>query len=278
MLRVQQDSFPDWPLLRQYLSAASRHISRGADARLRGCRGSRSATGSHDSTHRGPRACGRLGIRSSSVRPSPIASHVFLGKAFTQLTSLGIEKVQDRQKRCVRDGPDNIEPPAQILDTDGRDLNDNEIGDPIGHGRGGGALGAHRQRVDLSRVQPGDAEHAQAEADVVQEEEDDGGLRHFFLTWITLFLGVVEQDGHEQEAEELYSRRDHHHDAPPVPLHQGRGGQRGEEVHDGADGGDEPRHGVAEVDRFHEEGRQIVRHDVDAAELLHCLSGVEICQ
>lgn len=70
---------------------------------------------------------------------------------------LGVEEPDDRQEQRVSDDPDNIKPPAQLLDADGRDLDDDEVGDPVRHRRDGRALGAHRQRVDLRRVQPRDA-------------------------------------------------------------------------------------------------------------------------
>lgn len=78
--------------------------------------------------------------------------------------SLGVGQVEDRHEHGVGGGPDDVELPAQRLDADGRHLYDDEVGNPVRHGRHGRALGPHRQRVDLGAVQSGDAEHAEAKA------------------------------------------------------------------------------------------------------------------
>lgn len=87
---------------------------------------------------------------------------------------LGIEEIRNRHEARTQHGPDDPEPPAQIRNARRRDLRNHVVADPVrGHGERG-ALGAHLQRVDFRRVQPGHAEHAAAEGREEDEEEGHG--------------------------------------------------------------------------------------------------------
>lgn len=46
--------------------------------------------------------------------------HVFEGS----VRGLRVEEVDDGEERCVEDDPNDIEPPAESLDTDGGDFDD----------------------------------------------------------------------------------------------------------------------------------------------------------
>nr|POF15458.1 hypothetical protein CFP56_71954 [Quercus suber] len=86
-----------------------------------------------------------------------------------------VEEVDDGDEGEVEDAPDDVEFPAEVLDADLGDLDHHEVEDPVGGGAERGAFLAHGERVDLGRVQPRHALEADAEEDVVQEEEGDAG-------------------------------------------------------------------------------------------------------
>lgn len=58
-------------------------------------------------------------------------------------------------------------PPTNILDTDGRNLNNSEVGNPVRCRRQCRTLGSHRERVNLGGIQPRNGKHADAEACMV---------------------------------------------------------------------------------------------------------------
>ena len=60
------------------------------------------------------------------------------------------------------------------MDADRGGLDDDVVEEPVA-GRGeGGAFGAHAQRVDFGRVQPGHGDPAEAEGEEVEGDEDRG--------------------------------------------------------------------------------------------------------
>lgn len=65
---------------------------------------------------------------------------------------LGIEGPDDGQNASIRGGPDDVELPGKVLDADGCDFDNNEVGDPVRHGSSGSTLGAHREGVDFRCV------------------------------------------------------------------------------------------------------------------------------
>ena len=59
-----------------------------------------------------------------------------------------------RDEDDVEGHPDEVELPAEVLDTGRRRLHDAVVRDPVARGGDRRALRAHRQRVDLDGVQP----------------------------------------------------------------------------------------------------------------------------
>ena len=184
---------------------------------------------------------------------------------------LGVEQVEDRHGHGVDHSPDDVELPAQRLEANRRHFDDDEVGQPVRHSRHGRALGPHRQRVDLGWVQPGDPEHTESEAHQVDEEPDDRSLGHLDPVRVALLLRVVQQHRHQQEAEELHRRGRNHHLAAAEALDHRRRDERRGQVRQRRAGRDQTRPAVVEPYRFLQERRQVVAHDVDAAELLHRL-------
>ena len=153
---------------------------------------------------------------------------------------LGVEDVDDGQERKIQHDPDDVELPAQGLDADRGDLDDHEVEDPVGGGADGGALCAHAERVDLDRVEPGHALPADAEEDVVEEEEGDRGRGHLLglPRRVARQLVVPQQHGDDQVAHELASGAEHHQSPPPPPFDVGDRDQGEEKVADAIAGGE----------------------------------------
>lgn len=97
---------------------------------------------------------------------------VNIGRAYR----LGVPEVQDGQEEGVQRGEEQVSSPANRVDQDGRDHDDEEVPDPVGHGRGGVGLRAGLERVDLGRVQPGERQPSGTEECDVGEETDTSTL------------------------------------------------------------------------------------------------------
>ena len=121
---------------------------------------------------------------------------------------LGVEEVDDGHEREVEDGPDDVEAPVDAGDADGRDLDDEEVDDPVGGRADGRALGPHRQAVDLGRIKPRHTLPADAEEDVVEEEEGDGRLGPLLVGRLpeARVLVVADADRDDGVADELAKR------------------------------------------------------------------------
>lgn len=88
---------------------------------------------------------------------------------------LGVEQIHNGHETRVKHGPDDVEFPLEGLDADGRDFDDHEVEGPVRSGSEGRPFGTVGEGVDFGGVEPGDALPADAEEDVVEEEEGDGG-------------------------------------------------------------------------------------------------------
>ena len=82
---------------------------------------------------------------------------------------LRIEEIRDGHEASVEDSPDDVEPVAQIIDGAGRDVDDNEVGEPVGADAEGDALVARAEGHDFGGVHPADGEDTPGE-DVEEEE------------------------------------------------------------------------------------------------------------
>lgn len=114
-----------------------------------------------------------------------------------------VEEIDDGHERGVEDGPDDVEFPLQGLDADGCDFDNHEVEGPIRSGAEGSPFGAVGEGVDFGWVEPGDALPADAEEDVVEEEEGDGRRGDFCGGVFLEDFAVPDEDRDHEVAETL---------------------------------------------------------------------------
>ena len=107
-----------------------------------------------------------------------------------------------------------------------------EIENPIRSRPNRRTFRSHAQAVDLGRVQPGHALHANAEENIIQEEKRHGARCNLLLVRVAGFLGIADQDRDDEVAEALAAACEDHHVPPPPALDVGDADQREEEVGD----------------------------------------------
>ena len=82
---------------------------------------------------------------------------------------LRVEEIRDGHEASVEDSPDDVKPVAEVIDGAGRDVDDDEVGEPVGAYAEGDTLVARAKGHDLGGVHPADRENAPGE-DVEEEE------------------------------------------------------------------------------------------------------------
>ena len=90
----------------------------------------------------------------------------------TSTRRLGIEKVYSRHENRIEDCPDDVKPPAEIIDRIRSNVYDYEVGEPMRTDAQGDTLVAGAKRHDLRGVHPADGEDTPGED--VEEEEGEG--------------------------------------------------------------------------------------------------------
>lgn len=86
---------------------------------------------------------------------------------------LRVEEVDTGHHEGVDDGKDDVRPPPDVVEGDGRDHDDEEVEDPVGRRRQRVGGRPDPQRDDLGRVQPLHAQPADGEEGVEDEQEHD---------------------------------------------------------------------------------------------------------
>lgn len=114
-----------------------------------------------------------------------------------------VEKIDDGYERSVEDGPDDVEFPLQGLDAYGCDFDDHEVEGPVRGSSQGRPFGAVGEGVDFGGIEPGDALPADAEEDVVEEEEGDRRRGDFCGGVILEDFAVPDEDRDHEVAETL---------------------------------------------------------------------------
>ena len=94
--------------------------------------------------------------------------HIF--QTFTR--RLGVEKVYNRHENGIEDCPDDVKPPAEIIDGIRGDVYDYKVGEPVRTDAQGDTFVAGAKRHDLGSVHPADGEDTPGED--VEEEEGEG--------------------------------------------------------------------------------------------------------
>lgn len=87
---------------------------------------------------------------------------------------LGVEEVDDGKEATVHDGEEEIGSPANLVDHDGRDHDDEEVEHPVGAGGDGVSLSTGADGVNLGGVEPGKGKPSGTEKGNVGEETDCG--------------------------------------------------------------------------------------------------------
>ena len=137
------------------------------------------------------------------------------------------EEVDDGNEGGVEDGVEQVETPVEVVDADGRGLHHNVIEQPVA-GRGErGAFGAHAERVDLGRVQPGSGDPAEAKGEEVERDEDGRDDAGDVVPVVVADFGA---DGDAEEGDGHGGRHGHEQRAPAEPFDEEEGGGRGEHV------------------------------------------------
>lgn len=92
--------------------------------------------------HRHIGLLGRLAGHTHAVVPVKkdlVAREKFVNLLQRQPLGLGIEEVNERNEEEVENAEVDVGPPADVVDGDGRDLDDEEGEDPVGGGGQGGS-------------------------------------------------------------------------------------------------------------------------------------------
>lgn len=87
---------------------------------------------------------------------------------------LGVEEVDEGEEDDVRHGEEEEGPAVDRGGHGGEDLDDKEVGEPVGHGRDSVGLGTSRHRVELGGVEPRKGEPGGTE-ERDEEVQTDGG-------------------------------------------------------------------------------------------------------
>jgi hypothetical protein len=121
---------------------------------------------------------------SSKVRPWDDIS-----KTTTQIgikrvtnTSLRVHKEDNREEKGVENGEEEVSTPADAVNQNRSDHNDEKVPQPVRYGGESVGLSTGLERVDLGRVQPGQREPGGTEEGDVGEETDGGTLGGLSVT------------------------------------------------------------------------------------------------
>ena len=150
-------------------------------------------------------------------------------------------------------------------------LTHHKVKNPIRRRPNRRALGPHAQAVNLRRIQPRHALHADPKEHIIQKEERHAPRRDLFLVRVPGLLRVADQDRDDEVAEALAAAGEDHHVSPAPALDVWDADQGEEEVRDGIAGGEEASELVVEADGLDEHRGEVVGGDVDARKLLHGL-------
>lgn len=90
----------------------------------------------------------------------------------TPLGGLGVEEVGDGYETGVEDGPDDVELVPEVFDGAGGDVDDDEVGQPVGADAERDPLVAGAERHDFRGVHPAHGQDTPRED--VEEEEGEG--------------------------------------------------------------------------------------------------------
>ena len=138
------------------------------------------------------------------VPPRPPKADFLLGEDAIdilelQALGLGVEDVDDGDPRRVQDGEDDIGLPADVLDRRRRDLDDEEVADPVARRRDGRPALAQPQRQDLRRIDPDGGLEANRKR-ALEDEEHGGGALAGEAGGAGVVLDLVDEgglDGHD---------------------------------------------------------------------------------
>ena len=184
--------------------------------------------------------------------------HKFVRKA----TYLGVEEVQDGEEASVDDGKEQVGSPANAVNHDGRDHDDEEVEEPVGARRDGVGLCASLDGADLGRVEPRERQPGRSKGGDVGEEADGGALCGAG--------GARDQAGKGQHhGEHLAGRAPEEELAASDTLDDEPrdGGKGGVDNH--VDAAQQHGHVVSLADGVLEEDGEVVDDGVAAADLLH---------
>lgn len=122
---------------------------------------------------------------------------------------LDAEEVRQWDEARAYNGPDPKIVAADVVESDGRDHDDDEVAEPVACHTDGCRLVANTKRLDLGGIGPGYREDTQSEAIQVEEHESYGGSCHGIL-----FL--QQAAGNNGHADRTSGGREH--DGPAAPY------------------------------------------------------------
>lgn len=177
---------------------------------------------------------------------------------------LGVEEVDDGNEGGVHAGEEEVSSPANLVDHDGSDHDDEEVEHPVGAGRHGVGLSTSADGVDLGGIEPGEGKPGGTKEGDVGEKTDGGaaGLH-----------GVVgDQAGKDDDhGKHLANATDQEQTTATDSLNDKPGDGSEDGVDDHVDTTQQHGHVVGLANGILEKDREVVDDGVATTDLLHDL-------
>lgn len=177
---------------------------------------------------------------------------------------LGVEEVDDGNERAVHAGEEEVSSPADLVNHDRGNHDDEEVEHPVGAGRDGVGLSTGADGVDLGGIEPGEGKPSGTEEGDVGEETDSGTASSH---------GVAgDQAGEDEDhGKHLANGTDQEQTTATDALNDEPGDGSKDGVDDHVDTTQQHGHVVRLADRVLEENREVVDDGVATTDLLHNL-------
>ena len=210
---------------------------------------------------------GQLGsdeCRATLAQVSVGEQHIELFE--TAAGGFGVEDVDERQEHDVGKGEEEEGVGADGGGHGGQHLDDQEVGDPVGHCGNGVGLGSYGHRVELGGVEPREGKPCGTEERDEQVQSERGALG-------SLGAACLETPECDEHGETLADCTDQEELATTHTLHEEERGQGEGGVDDREDSAEDERQTGLETDLVFEKDRAVIDHGVTTSNLLE-----ELCR
>lgn len=175
---------------------------------------------------------------------------------------LRIEEIDDGEEEGVQNCEEKVCTPTDAVNEHGSDHNNEEVPAPVRDGGQGVCLGTSLQRVDLSRVQPGQREPGGTEEGDVGEETNSGTLGR-----VRIARDQACEDKNHGQALAYSTPEEELAASDTLNEEPGGGGENGVDNH--VDTSEQERQVLGSTDGVTEEDREVVDDGVATRKLLH---------